>query len=194
MKVLWLLDELGLRFERVDAGLSFGQVDTPEYAAMNPLRLVPVLQDGGFTVFESNAILRYLVNAHAPEGRLYSSEPRSRATVDCWMDAQQTALVPPMGVVFQQLVRVPAERRDVDAVARSAVEAARVWTVVDAQIALAGWVADAVPTLADFAFGPHAHRWFSLPVERPRLPALERWYRGLLNRPAYAARCALPLA
>ena len=65
MKVLWGLGELGLPFERIDVGGAFGKTDTPEYRAMNPTGLVPTLQEGDFTLWESNAILRYLAQAHA---------------------------------------------------------------------------------------------------------------------------------
>ena len=100
MKVLWLLDELGLPFERIDAGGAFGRTGTAEYRAMNPLALVPTLEDDGFALFESNAILRYLCNAHAPGSPLYPTAPRARGTVDAWLDFQQTALNRPQSVVF----------------------------------------------------------------------------------------------
>ena len=58
MKAIWLLEELGLEYERVDVGGSFGGTDTEHYRAMNLLGLVPALEDGDFTLFESNAILR----------------------------------------------------------------------------------------------------------------------------------------
>ena len=96
MKVLWTLDELGLPFERRDVGGSFGKTDTPEYRAMNPTGLVPTLQEDGFTLWESNAICRYLCQAHAPDSKLWPQEARARANVDRWMDAQQTVLGAPM--------------------------------------------------------------------------------------------------
>src|ERR1700761_483582 len=65
MKVLWALGELGLPFERIDVGGSFGKTDTPEYRAMNPTGLVPTLQEDDFTLWESNAVLRYLAQEHA---------------------------------------------------------------------------------------------------------------------------------
>ena len=67
MKVLWGLGELGLPFERIDVGGAFGKTDTAEYRAMNPTGLVPTLQEGSFTLWESNAILRYLAQAHGSD-------------------------------------------------------------------------------------------------------------------------------
>jgi glutathione S-transferase len=45
MKVLWLMEELGLSYERIDAGGAFGRTKEPEYRAMNPMGLVPTLQE-----------------------------------------------------------------------------------------------------------------------------------------------------
>ena len=108
MKVLWGLGELGLPFERVDVGGAFGKTDTAEYRAMNPTGLVPTLQEGSFTLWESNAILRYLAQAHGSDSPLWPADARARANIDHWMDAQQTVLNRPMSAVFWGLVRTPA--------------------------------------------------------------------------------------
>ena len=55
-KVLWCCDEMGLAYERIDAGGTFGRTKTAEYLAMNPNSLVPTIDDGGFILYESNAI------------------------------------------------------------------------------------------------------------------------------------------
>ena len=194
MKILFLLDELGLPYERIDAGGAFGRTATPEYRAMQPAGLVPALEDGDFSLFESNAILRYLVNAHAPASPLYPAAPRARGTIDAWLDFQQTALGPPHTVFFIGLVRTPPEQRDMAAIGRAVREAAALWTILDARIARLGWIAADHFSLADIAFGVHVHRWFGLDLPgRPDLPHLRAWYDALLARPAYAAHCAGPL-
>ncbi len=66
-KPLWAAEELGLAYEAIDAGGAFGVVDTPEYRAMNPNGRVPVIEDDGFVLWESNAIVRYLLAKHAPD-------------------------------------------------------------------------------------------------------------------------------
>ena len=192
MKVIWLLDELGLSFERRDVGGPFGGTATPEYRAMQPLGLVPALEeDGGFTLFESNAILRYICNAHAPGTPLYPAAPRPRAHIEAWMDFQQTALTRPATVVFQGLVRTPPERRDAEAIAAGVRGAAAIWAILDASLARHPYVAGDDLTLADFAYGPHVHRWFNMPIQaRPDAPSLRAWYDRLLTRPAYQASCA----
>jgi glutathione S-transferase len=195
MKVIWLLEELGIAYTRVDVGGAFGGTATPEYRAMQPIGLVPALEDGDFTLFESNSILRYLCNAHAPSTPLYPTEPRARARVEAWMDFQQTAINRPMGIVFLGLVRTKPEQRDMAAITAAAKEAAALWAILDARLAHHTHIAGDSLSLADIALGIYAHRWFVMDVPgRPTAPHLHAWYQRLLARPAFAAHLAGPPA
>ncbi|HUA76859.1 MAG TPA: glutathione S-transferase, partial [Acetobacteraceae bacterium] len=131
MKVLWALGELGLPYERIDVGGSFGRTDTPEYRAMNPNGLVPTLEEDGYVLWESNAICRYLCAAHAPGSPLWPTEPRMRGIVDHWMDWQQTTLNRPISIIFWGLVRTPPEKRDRAAIEAAIKDCARVWGILD---------------------------------------------------------------
>jgi glutathione S-transferase len=185
MKVLWGLGELALPFERIDVGGSFGKTDTPEYRGMNPTGLVPTLQEDDFTLWESNAILRYLCHAHAPHSLLWPQDPHQRANIDRWMDAQQTVLNRPMGVVFWGLVRTPADKRDPAAIAQGVADAAKAYGMIEPLLAKHPYIAGTDFSLADIPWGVHAHRWFNMDFERPSLPALRAWYDRLCERPAY---------
>ena len=92
-KVMWLVGELGLEHEHIDAGGSFGGLDTPDFLAMNPHGRVPVIRDGEVTVWESHAVLRYLAARHGA-GQFWPDDPAMRAAIDGWMDWSQTALQP----------------------------------------------------------------------------------------------------
>ncbi len=124
-KVVWCAQELGVAFERTDAGRQFGVVQTPAYRTLNPNGLVPTIEDdadGGaarLRLWESNVIVRYLCARHA-SGRLYPEPLAARFDAERWMDWQQTTLNPAGREVFVQWVRTPAERRDAAAAARSA--------------------------------------------------------------------------
>lgn len=193
MKVMWLLDELGVAHERIDAGGTFGRTDTAEYRAISPLGLVPALTDDAVALFESNAILRYLARAHAGHA-FYPIAPAAAAPVDAWLDFSQTALARPAGAVFSAVVRTPPEQRDAAVIAASVTELARIWAVVDARLARHSCVVGDTVSLADVALGPHAHRWFAMPIERPDLLGLRAWYDRLAQRPAYARACMAPLS
>lgn len=194
MKLLWLCDELGVPFERIDAGGAFGRTHEPGYLAMNPNARVPTLvEPDGFTLWESNAICRYICATRAPDGPLYPADPRARAEIERWMDWQLAHITPPMTTVFFTHVRIPEPERDWDATAKALAEAGALWAMLEARLAGRDFVCGGL-TLADIALGPHLHRWFALPLERPDLPLVRGWYDRLLARPGFAqVIAAVPL-
>ena len=164
MKAVWLLEELGLPYERTDVGGPFGGTDTPEYRALNPNGVVPTLVEDDFVLWESNAVIRYLCAANAPGNAMWPDDLRARASIDRWMDWQQTTLNRPQSAVFQGLVRTAPDRRDQAAIAAATAEAARCWTLLDGILSKVLFVAGPVFTLADIALGVHVHRvrWMTL--------------------------------
>ena len=181
-KVVWCCDEIGLPYERVDAGGTFGKTKTPEYLAMNPNSLVPVIEDDGFVLYESNAIVRYLAAKHSA-GKLWPDDLQKRADVDRWMEWLSTAWVPSMRDAFWQLIRTPEAQRDLAAVERSRSEGERLAGIVDAHLANRRYLTDNGFTVADIVVGCAAHRWLSLPLLREPRPNLQRWYDSLKSRP-----------
>ena len=199
-KVVWCAQELGLAFERTDAGGRFGIVQTPGYRALNPNALVPTIEDddatGGrrFELWESNVIVRYLAARHAL-GTLYPEPLPARFDAERWMDWQQTTLNPAGRDAFVQWVRTPAESRDVAAAERSARAAEPLFARLDAHLATRPFMTGERLTIADIPIGCELHRWFGLPpalYARPAWPNLERYFAGLRER--VAARGVLDLA
>jgi len=198
MKVLWLLDELGLPFEREDYGGPFGRVQTPEYCAMNPNSLVPTLVEGGvedeFVLWESNAILRYLAAGHVTGTGMWPESLQARANIDRWMDWQQTTLGAPMTTVFWGLVRTAPEARDMAAIRAATARLGALYGILDGIVARKGYVAGPDLTLADICIGVHAFRYFSFDgIERPEMPALQDWFARLRTRPAFRAHVDHPM-
>ncbi|MBI6885025.1 glutathione S-transferase family protein [Pseudomonas putida] len=185
MKSLWLMDELGLDYERIDKGNVFGGLDTDEYKRMNPTSLVPTLVDGDFTVWESNAILRYLCNRYAPDSSLYPAEATKRAVVDQWLDCQQTQLTRPQTVVFFQLIRTPADKRDNAALDQAIQQAGQVWMWIEKRLGENTYLCGDDFTIADIAWAVHAHRWLNMDFTRPAHPNLTRWYQQLLQHDSF---------
>jgi glutathione S-transferase len=182
-KVVWCADELGLAYERIDVGGKFGGNDTPEYLAMNPNGLVPVIEDEGFVLYESNAIVRYLA-ARDPAARLWPADPRARADIDRWMEWQSTNYTPAMWGAFWQLIRTPADKRDAALVESSRAKSEKASGILDAHLATRPYLAGEAFSAADIVVGCAAHRWLNLPLERVPRPHLARWYAELKARPA----------
>lgn len=182
--VMWLLAELDLPHERLDVGGAFGGTDTPEYRAMNPMGLIPTLQDGEVTMFESQAILRYLSARHGKQ--FWPADPVARTPADQWMEWTKTTVAPEVVYkIFWQLVRTPAAVRDNAALQASVAKVAEIMAIAEAQLAKHDWLAGPEMTLADFSFGAQLYRYFTLPFERADLPSLAAYYQRLNERPAY---------
>jgi glutathione S-transferase len=194
-KVVWCAQELGLAFQRTEAGAAFGVVRTPAYRAMNPNELVPTIDDEGFELWESNVIVRYLCARHA-SGALYPEPLAARFDAERWMDWQQTTLNPAGRDAFIQWVRTPAERRDPAAAARSVQATERLLALLDAHLGTRAFMGGEAFTMADIPIGCELHRWFALPTAlyaRPAWPRLERYFETLRDRPAARGVLDLPL-
>jgi glutathione S-transferase len=182
-KVVWCADEMGLAYERIDVGGKFGGNDTSAYLAMNPNGLVPVIEDDGFVLYESNAIVRYLA-ARDARGGLWPDEPRARADTDRWMEWQSTAFTPAMWAAFWQLVRTAPEARDAVAIEASRAKSEKCAAILDAHLATRRYLTGEAFTAGDLVVGCAAHRWLNLPIARTPRPHLDRWYADLRSRPA----------
>src|SRR5262245_5263181 len=161
-KVMWLIGELGLEHRHIPAGGSFGGLDTPEFAAMNPMRRVPVIDDGGTIVWESHAILRYLA-ARYGRGRLWSDDPGERSQADRWMDWSQTALQPDfLQGVFWGFYLTPAPQRAWPAIRRKIARCAEHVQLLDRVLAERPYLGGDTLTLADIPAGTALYRYFEL--------------------------------
>jgi glutathione S-transferase len=184
-KVVWTAQELGLEFQRNEAGGQFGLVKTPEYLRLNPNALVPVMEDGDYVLWESNVIVRYLCAKHSP-GQLYPNDLRERFEAERWMDWQQTTFNPASRQGFWQLIRTAPEQRNAQAISDSNAAVEALLATLDAQLGRHAFVAGDRFTMADVVLGCEAHRWFGLPQPRQSWPNVERWYQGLRARQASA--------
>jgi len=180
-KVVWCADELGLEYERIEAGGKYGVVNTPEYRAMNPNGLVPAIDDDGFVLWESNAIVRYLAGRYG-DGSLWPTDIHVRADADRWMDWQAVSLNPSIGPAFIQLIRTAPEKRDVAVVEAARLDIEKKLVVLDAQLATREYVAGPAFTAGDVALGCSVDRWFKLPLAREARPQVARWYAALRTR------------
>jgi glutathione S-transferase len=191
-KIMWCCEELGLAYQRIDAGRHFGVVNTPEFRQINPNGLVPTIDDDGFVLWESNAILRYLAAKHAA-GTLWPTDVRERARADRWMDWANSTLWPTMVPLFRAFMRTPEAQRNAAAIEADRLETVEVLRVLDAQLAATAFVGGDTFTMGDIAVGCAAWRWMALPIERPALPNLQRWFDSLAARSAYRRVVMLPL-
>jgi len=190
IRVLAVLHHLGLDPEITLVDLVGGAHLKPEFAALNPNRKMPVLEDDGFVLWESNAIIQYLAAKSGDQG-LWPSEPRRQADVSRWQCWELAHWGPACGtLVFERFVKqffgqgdpTPSE------VARGEEEFHRYADVLNTHLARRSWLVGDAVTLADMSVGAWLVYSQYYPVER--YGEILRWYEGLAALPAW--RKALP--
>jgi glutathione S-transferase len=184
-KVLWACEELGVSYERIDWGGRFASTADPAFRALNPVGMVPVIEDAGVVVWESNVIVRYLA---ATRGRtdLLPADAAERARVEQWMDWQASDFNNSWRYVFQALVRKNPEFQDPAAIEKSASQLASMVGILDGVLARTGaYVAGAQFTVADIVIGLSLHRWRSIPRSWPAFENVERYFQRLSQRPGF---------
>ena len=185
---LWCLAELGLVFDRIDAGLFYGVVDSDEYVAMNPNRTVPTLVDGDMPpMFETGAILRYLASRYG-DHRFWPVDLVARAQMDKWAEwAKINIALKFTAPIFWQLVRTAPSQQNPTIVAKNLATLTAFLEIADARLAHNAFIAGDDFTLADIQMGHCLYRYYDLPLDRADLPHLRAYYDRLTQRPAFAA-------
>lgn len=184
-KVLWLCEELALPYELEAWGDGHRDTHAPEFLALNPNALVPVVIDGDAVLWESNTICRYLA---AKQGRddLLPRDVLARARVEQWMDWQLGDLNNAWRYAFMALVRRSDAHQDAAAIEASAAAWNRHMAILEGQLEKSGlFVTGETFTLADIVLGLSVNRWFMTPIGRPELPHVQAYYDRLATRAGF---------
>jgi glutathione S-transferase len=154
--------------------------------------LVPLIEDDGFLLWESNAIVRYLAAKH-PDRGLFPADIRLRAHQDKWMDWASGAFYGAYAAAFMGLIRTPEEKRDMAAIEASRARTDELAALLDDALAGTPYLAGDGFGIGDLVVGCFVHRWLNLPVARTPRPHLEAWYRRVSSRPAAQSVVTLPI-
>lgn len=201
-RALWALEEAGCPYELTLAsgtmgpaghvskgGQPFGVVDTAAYREMNPNGTVPTIDDGGYVLWESNAIVLYVAAKYAP-GRMYGGDVGTLARASQWMSWTNEHLEPLLHTLVMHLVRLPPAQRS-EAEAKTAFDAIlRPLAILDRELASRGHLASDSFSLGDIAAGCAVYRWMLFAPTRPSLPNVEAWQRRLAERAGFARHVA----
>jgi glutathione S-transferase len=185
-KAMWAIGELGLQCERIDVGGAFGKTKEPPYLTMNPNALVPTLEEeDGFTLWESNSIVRHLASKHDKAGILEPKDAKARALASQWMDWQLSIVGPAITPAFWGLIRTPPEKRDMAVIDAAKKRTIEVMATLDTQLAKTPYVAGEAFSYGDIPVGTMCYRFVQLIPERPSMPHLDRWYAVISARKAF---------
>ena len=196
-KVMWTAQYLNLPIERIDAGVAFGIVNTPEFQRMNPNAMIPVLQDGDFMLWESNVIVRYLCEKYS-FGALYPSEAQQRFDAERWMDWQQSELNRASGLPFVQWFRTAPEQRNPALIEEYTRKMNHLLSIIEAHLTKQPYMAGSALTMADIPILCEVHRWWAVReiagLSAPAFENIGRWYAPLLLHAASKGVLDLPVS
>jgi glutathione S-transferase len=195
-KAMWAVGELKLEHTRIDVGGAYGQTKEPAYLAMNPNALVPTLEeDDGFTLWESNSIVRYLAGKHDKAGVLEPKDTHARALASQWMDWQLSVLGPAITPAFWGLIRTAEDKRDMAAIKASQDKTVTAMLMLEGQLAKTPFVAGPAFSYGDIPVGVMCYRYRQLVPDRPKTPNLDRWYDAIAKRKAFQVQVgSVPLS
>lgn len=180
-RVLIALDEKGIEHELVTVDMAARKHRDPAYLAFNPYGRVPALEEDGFVLYESTAILNYL-EATRPEPALAPSDPRLRAMVDMHMKLCDLQMAQPTGVIIFPKRFLPRERWDGAAMARARDEIDRHLQVLERQLGDRDYLVGERYSLAEVCYTPFVQFLPLIEVDAP--PAVAAWVERLLARPS----------
>ena len=111
-RVLWLLEELGLPYELNNMAFHPKDLKSDEHRARHPLGRVPVLEDDGVQIWESGAIIDYILERHKNGGLKPNSDSDNFAKYLQWFHYCEGMVMPSMNTIVVHTIILPEERRD----------------------------------------------------------------------------------
>ncbi len=177
------LEEAGLPYELVPVDLMSGAQKSSEYLALNPTGRVPVLRDGDFLLWESNAILEY-VTALAPDKALGAQSSRERGHLAQWIFMNAAHLSPAIAHIFAHTIRLPEDQRIPQLVANGRNELDRCLVPLDAALAGREWIADRF-TIVDISIGATLGAAPMLGIDLGKWPNVAAWHARVRERASW---------
>jgi glutathione S-transferase len=191
LKVLWVLAELKIDYSHHDVGSNAGDLETPEFLAMNPHARIPVLVDKGSVIWESNTIVRYLCGTYG-ENLLWTDDPIQRSFADRWMDWELATLEPDFMGLFWGFYRKPESKRDYAQIEKSISNCERHFRVLDDHLKKNDHLAGTAFSMGDIPAATYLYRYFEMGVEVEKPANVMAWYQRLSGRQAFRQTIMTP--
>lgn len=145
------------------------------------------MDDDGFILWESNAIVRYVAALYG-EGTIAPGSRQAWSQADQWMGWYKTTFYGPFVTMFQAVVKTEPHLRDMTAIAGLARAIGELLRVPDGILDGQDFLAGSAFSMGDIPLGTAIERYLTLGIEQPRLEALQAWHGRLRERQAYRAR------
>lgn len=188
-KVLTALAEKGEKPEFVTVEIMKGEGKAPDHLARQPFGRVPAIDDDGFQLFESRAIVRYIDETRTDGTKLHGTDPKSRALVEQWLSVETSEFTPQaMKIIYEKffhpMMGKPSDEAVV-AAARTALE--KVCTAMETQLGKTEYIAGNGFTMADIGFMPYIEYLFAAGQGDilDKFPKTLSWWQRISARPSW---------
>jgi len=184
-RVQMFCEELGVPYDYQVVDLFNKKQHAAEFLAMNPNGKVPVIDDDGFVLWESHAILRYLADKHGAHS-WYPVDIKARSQVERWLDWNHTRLGPEVGkIAFNTLVL--REKGNAQAIEDGKKWLLIILPVLDGELGKRRYVCGNDITIADLATVTSLAYLEKCQYSLADYPAIAKWYEAMKQRPSFAA-------
>ena len=112
VRAIWLLEELGLPYDVQEYKLGDRSMRAPDYLKIHPMGRVPALEDAGVTIFESGAIVEYVLARYGEERMQPSVNSLYFPMYLQWLHYAEGMIMPPVNVIVVETILLPADRRN----------------------------------------------------------------------------------
>ena len=187
-KVLTVLAEKGQQAEFVMVDLMKGEQKNAENVARQPFARVPAIEDDGFRLYESRAIMRYL-DEKLPGTKLQPADAKDRALMDQWISVEHSYFSPSaMKIVFELVFhKMAGKTPDMDIVKAGREGVERAFDVAEKTLAHQDYLGGKTFSLADIDWMPYVQYLFA--AEQGDLvtsrPGIKAWWERVSSRPSW---------
>lgn len=179
-KVRLMLSLLGLDYEKVPVNLQKQDQKTPDHLARHPLGKVPALEEGGVTIWDSQAILVYLARKYDKGGTWLPTDPVGQAQVTQWLSIAVNEMF--AGCALSRAIVKLGRAGDLNA---AQTLARTVLKVLDEHLSGHDWLVGNGPTIADVAVYPYAGLVWEGKIELEPYKAVRAWLERIEALPGY---------
>ncbi|KAF3779074.1 Glutathione S-transferase F9 [Nymphaea thermarum] len=190
-RVLACLIEKGVDFEIIPVDLLSGEQKKPEFLKLQPFGMVPVIQDGDFTLYESRAIIRCYAQKYADQGTdLLGKTLEERATVEQWLEVEGQNFNPHIYTLVLQLLYFPkmGVPQDEKLIRESEEKLGKVLDVYEERLSKSKYLGGDFFSLADLTHLPFT-QYLVNDIGKEYLikhrEHVKRWWEDISNRPSW---------
>ncbi len=187
-RVELMLAFLGLPYETIDLDMANGAHKAPEFLKISPFGKVPAIDDGGYTLADSNAILTYLVKTYAQGSAWLPDEAKAAAEVQRWLTIAADNIY--SGPASARLVKLFGVPRDHAAAVKTAHD---LFQVMEPHLEGRRWLATDEITIADVAGYSYIAHAPEGGVDLAPYPAIRAWLARVEAQPNFVAMAASPI-